>query len=78
MRIDETLKRLERRKKAGDKRNAAGGECPGGSGTAQPSLAQMMTEPVPVARRRTRSMLLCLESDTRSHHEHLHGFLYSV
>jgi small subunit ribosomal protein S6 len=52
VRIDETLKRLEKRKKDRDKRaaklaaNAPAGALPG-PGAPQPSLAQQMTEPAP-------------------------------
>jgi len=50
VRIDETLKRLEKRKKARDKRNARrAANAPAAPAPAQPSLAQMMTEPVPGA-----------------------------
>jgi small subunit ribosomal protein S6 len=47
VRIDETLKRLEKRKKARDKRSAkrAANAPPAAPVPAQPSLAQMMTEP---------------------------------
>ena len=46
VRIDETLKRLEKRKKARDKRNARrAANAPASPAPAQPSLAQMMTEP---------------------------------
>ena len=51
VRIDETLKRLEKRKKIRDKRaakraaSAPAGPAPGA--VAQPSLAQQLTEPAP-------------------------------
>jgi len=46
VRIDETLKRLEKRKKARDKRNARrAANAPAAPAPAQPSLAAMMTEP---------------------------------
>jgi small subunit ribosomal protein S6 len=46
VRIDETLKRLEKRKKARDKRAAKrAANAPSSPVPAQPSLAQMMTEP---------------------------------
>ena len=46
VRIDETLKRLDKRKKARDKRNARrAANAPASPAPAQPSLAQMMTEP---------------------------------
>ena len=46
VRIDETLKRLEKRKKARDKRNARrAANAPSSPAPAQPSLAAMMTEP---------------------------------
>src|SRR5215510_8120679 len=45
VRIDETLKRLEKRKKARDKRAAKrAAAAPATPAPAQPSLAQMMTE----------------------------------
>lgn len=45
VRIDETLKRLEKRKKARDKRAAKrAANAPAAPAPAQPSLAQMMTE----------------------------------
>lgn len=45
VRIDETLKRLEKRKKARDKRAAKrASNAPASPAPAQPSLAQMMTE----------------------------------
>jgi small subunit ribosomal protein S6 len=45
VRIDETLKRLEKRKKARDKRAAKrAANAPASPAPAQPSLAQMMTE----------------------------------
>jgi small subunit ribosomal protein S6 len=45
VRIDETLKRLEKRKKARDKRAAKrAAAVPAAPAPAQPSLAQMMTE----------------------------------
>src|SRR5262252_3601871 len=48
VRIDETLKRLEKRKKARDKRNARrAANAPASPAPAQPSLAQMMTEAPP-------------------------------
>jgi small subunit ribosomal protein S6 len=50
VRIDETLKRLEKRKKARDKRAAKrAANAPAAPAPAQPSLAQMMTEPPPAA-----------------------------
>jgi small subunit ribosomal protein S6 len=46
VRIDETLKRLEKRKKARDKRSARrAANAPASPAPAQPSLAAMMTEP---------------------------------
>ncbi len=50
VRIDQTLKRLEKRKKARDKRNARRAERgPVGPAPAQPSLAHQMSEgPAPV------------------------------
>jgi small subunit ribosomal protein S6 len=50
VRIDETLKRLEKRKKVRDKRNARRAErAPVGPAPAQPPLAHQMTEgPAPV------------------------------
>jgi small subunit ribosomal protein S6 len=48
VRIDQTLKRLEKRKKARDKRSARrAANAPAAPAPAQPSLAAMMTEPVP-------------------------------
>jgi small subunit ribosomal protein S6 len=50
VRIDETLKRLEKRKKIRDKRAAKrAAAAPAGPvpGAAQPSLAQQMSEPAP-------------------------------
>jgi small subunit ribosomal protein S6 len=45
VRIDETLKRLEKRKKARDKRAAKrAANAPASPAPAQPSMAQMMTE----------------------------------
>jgi small subunit ribosomal protein S6 len=45
VRIDETLKRLEKRKKARDKRAAKrAASAPAAPAPAQPSIAQMMTE----------------------------------
>jgi len=50
VRIDETLKRLEKRKKARDKRAAKrAANAPAAPAPAQPSLAQMMTEPAAAA-----------------------------
>jgi small subunit ribosomal protein S6 len=48
VRIDETLKRLEKRKKDRDKRAAKrAANAPAAPAPAQPSLAQQMTEPAP-------------------------------
>jgi small subunit ribosomal protein S6 len=47
VRIDQTLKRLEKRKKDRDKRAAKRAERTPAVAPAQPSLAQQMTEPAP-------------------------------
>jgi small subunit ribosomal protein S6 len=47
VRIDETLKRLEKRKKGRDKRNARRAERPASTAPAQPSFVHQMSEEAP-------------------------------